>query len=337
MYKIKKITSVSNWAIRSFFIFTAFLSTATLGLSVAQAGQPKFVIIGTGGVTGVYYPAGGAICRMINKKRKEHGIRCSVESTQGSVANLNTMGNGELDLAVAQSDSQYHAYNGSDVFRPLGANKNLRSVFALHAEPFTVVARADAGIKVFDDLLGKRVNIGNPGSGQRETMEILMAAKGWDKKNFRLVSELSSVEQASALCDNKIDAFVFSVGHPAGSLKEAANSCDVVIVRVDGAVVDQLIAENSFYKAAVVPGGTYRGNPDDVPTFGVSASIMASATTDKEMIYIVVKSVFENLETLKKMHPAFKQLDRDKMAKNSPDVPIHDGAMRYYDEVGLSQ
>jgi len=314
-------------------IFATVCIVGIVAVFTTQAAEPKFIKIGTGGVTGVYYPAGGAICRMVNRTRKEHGVRCSVESTQGSVANLNTIAKGEIDLAVAQSDSQYHAYHGSDVFSDLGANKDLRSVFSLHNEPFTVVARADAGINSFDDLSGKRVNIGNPGSGQRETMDMLMKAKGWTNANFQLASELSSTEHSAALCDNKIDAYVFSVGHPAGSLKEAANSCDVVMVTVDDPVIDSIVAENSFYSKAVIPAGMYRGTDQKVSTFGVSASLMASSTTNNDIIYLVVKNVYENLDVMKKMHPAFKGLEKTLMAKYSPDVPMHDGAARYFKEI----
>jgi len=315
----------------------AFCVSTLIGASAWAADQPQFIIVGTAGVTGVYYPMGGAVCRMMNRTRKEHGIRCSVESTRGSVANLNTMGDGELDFAVAQSDAQYHAYNGTDVFTELGPNKELRSVFALHPEPFTVVARADAGINTFDDLQGKRINIGNPGSGHRETMEALMQAKGWSKTDFSLVSELSSVEHSRALCDNKIDAYVFAVGHPAGSIKEAANTCEVIIVSVTGAEVDKLVRENSYYTNAVVPGGMYRGTESEVSTFGVSAALMSSSTTDPNTVYLLVKNVFTNLNTMKKMHPAFSMLSVESMAKNSPSIPMHEGAIRYFKEAGLQK
>src|SRR5690554_4527265 len=143
--------------------------------------QQQFVTIGTGGVTGVYYAAGGAICRLMNGGRKEHGIRCSVESTGGSVYNLNTLRAGELDFGVAQSDWQYHAYSGSSSFQDAGPNKDLRAVFSLHPEPFTVAVRPDAGVTRFEDLKGKRFNVGNPGSGTRASMEELLSAMGWTK------------------------------------------------------------------------------------------------------------------------------------------------------------
>jgi TRAP transporter TAXI family solute receptor len=306
------------------------------GSTPVQA-EGSFVTIGTGGVTGVYYPTGGAICRLVNKSRKEHGIRCSVESTGGSVYNLNAIRAGELDMGVAQSDWQYHAYNGTSQFKDAGPDKDLRAVFSVHPEPFTVVARADSGIKTFADLKGKRVNIGNPGSGQRGTMEELMAAMGWTKDDFKLASELKPDEHSKALCDNKIDAFVYTVGHPAGNIQEAASSCDVVVVDVSGPVVDKLVAENPYYRYATIPGGMYRGTDNDVKTFGVGATFVSSAKVPEETIYYVVKAVFDNFEEFTKLHPAFAILKKEEMVKDGLSAPLHDGAMKYFKEAGLIQ
>ena len=308
-----------------------FMGTAPTG-AVAET---QFVTNGTGGVTGVYYPTGGAICRLVNKTRKEHGIRCSVESTGGSVYNLNTIAAGELDMGVAQSDWQYHAYNGTSKFKDKGPNKDLRAVFSVHPEPFTVVARADAGIKDFKDLKGKRVNIGNPGSGQRGTMEVVMNAYGWDKKSFKLASELKSAEQSKALCDNKIDAMVFTVGHPSGSIKEATTSCDSVLVNVTGSMIDQLVKKNDYYRTATIPGGMYRGTDSDTQTFGVGATFVTSSKVPEDVIYNVVKAVFENFDQFKKLHPAFKNLKKEEMIKDGLSAPLHRGAVKYYKEAGL--
>jgi len=307
---------------------------AAFGASTA-VGADSFITIGTGGVTGVYYPTGGAICRLVNKGRKEHHVRCSVESTGGSVYNLNTIRAGELDMGVAQSDWQYHAYNGTSRFKDQGPNKELRAVFSVHPEPFTVVARADSGIKNFDDLKGKRVNIGNPGSGQRGTMEVLMAAKGWKKSDFALASELKPAEQSKALCDNKIDAMIYTVGHPSGSIKEATTSCDTVLVAVSGPAVDKLVKDNDYYRTATIPGGMYRGNSNDVQTFGVGATFVSSTNTSNETVYVVVKSVFENFDSFRKLHPAFAHLKKEQMVKDGLSAPVHDGAMKYYKEAGL--
>ena len=312
----------------------SFIGSALLSLSSMSQAQ-SFVTIGTGGVTGVYYPTGGAICRLVNKDRKKHGVRCSVESTGGSIYNINTIRAGELDLGIAQSDWQYHAYNGTSKFESKGPFKSLRSLFSIHPEPFTVVARADSGIKNFEDLKGKRVNIGNPGSGQRGTMEVLMKTYGWTKKDFALVAELKASEQSKALCDNKIDAMVYTVGHPSGAIKEATSACESVIVNVSGPIVDKLVEENSFYRKATVPGGMYRGNEVDVQTFGVGATFVSSVAVDETIIYEVVKSVFTNFENFKKLHPAFAILTKEQMVADGLTAPLHDGARKYYLEAEL--
>ncbi|MEO9655550.1 TAXI family TRAP transporter solute-binding subunit [Marinomonas sp.] len=308
---------------------------ATLFTAAAPVQAQEFITIGTGGVTGVYYPTGGSICRLVNASRKDHGIRCSVESTGGSIYNINTIREGDLDMGVAQSDWQYHAYNGTSKFSDKGAFKDLRAVFSIHPEPFTVVARADAGIKSFDDLKGKRVNVGNPGSGQRGTIEVLMKEYGWTMDDFELASELKASEQSKALCDNKIDAMVYVVGHPSGSIKEATTSCDSVIVNVAGKEVDKLVTDNSFYRTATIPGGMYSGSPEDVQTFGVGATFVSSTNVADELIYNVVKAVFENFETFKKLHPAFANLKKEEMVKDGLSAPLHPGAVKYYKEAGL--
>ncbi len=319
---------------KRFAAATALAVAMSIGTTLALAAE-TFITIGTGGVTGVYYPTGGAICRLVNKGRKVHGIRCSVESTGGSVYNLNTIRAGELDMGVAQSDWQYHAYHGTSKFAEQGPDKELRAVFSVHAEPFTVVARKDSGIKNFKDLKGKRVNVGNPGSGQRGTMEVVMEALGWTMDDFALASELKAAEQSKALCDNKIDAMVYTVGHPAGSIKEATTTCDTVLVNVEGPAIDKLVADNKYYRKAVIPGGMYQGNPDDTVTFGVGATFVSSTRTSPETVYQVVKAVFENFDDFRKLHPAFENLKKEQMIKDGLSAPLHEGAIRYYKEAGL--
>ena len=311
----------------------ALLLSFASATTVAHA-EEKFVTIGTGGQTGVYYVVGQSICKLVNRGTGTHNIKCTAPSTGGSVANLNAIKAGDQDMGVAQSDWQYHAYNGTSKFAEAGPFKELRAVFSVHPEPFTVVARTDSGIKTFDDLKGKRVNIGNPGSGQRGTMEVLMEAKGWTKDDFALASELKSSEQASALCDNKVDAIVFTVGHPNGSIQEATTSCDAIIVPVTGPEVDKLVSDNAFYSKAVIPGGMYKGTDKDAETFGVRATFVSSTKTDPDTIYQIVKAVFDNFDRFKKLHPAFANLDPKEMITKSLSAPLHDGAVKYYKEKG---
>ena len=314
----------------------AFGALVALGLAAGPGlAQESFISIGTGGVTGVYYPTGGAICRMMSKTRSEHGVRCGVESTGGSVYNINAIRGGELDFGVAQSDWQYHAFNGTSEFEATGAFEDLRSVFSIHPEPFTVVARADAGIATFDDLKGKRVNVGNPGSGQRGTMEVLMAAKGWTMDDFALASELQAAEQSQALCDNNIDAMIYTVGHPSGSIQEATTACDSILVPVTGPEVEQLVADNPFYRVATIPGGMYRGTDADVMTFGVGATLVSSAAVPEDTVYALVKAVFSDIDQFRGLHPAFANLDPKEMANDGLSAPLHPGAEKYFKEEGL--
>jgi hypothetical protein len=312
-------------------------SAAVVGLTlgaVNASAEQQFITIGTGGVTGVYYPTGGAICRLVNKGRKEHGVRCSVESTGGSVYNLNTMRAGELDMGVAQSDWQYHAYNGTAKFADQGPFEELRAVFSVHAEPVSIVARKDSGITKVEDLVGKRVNIGNPGSGTEATWNVMWEAMGHTNDDLKLASQLKSAETPQALCDNKIDAFFWLVGNPAALNKEATTTCDAVFAEVSGPTIDKLVEDNSFYRYAVIPGGMYLGNPDDINTFGVGATFVSSTNTSEETVYQVVKAVFENFDDFKKLHPAFANLKEEEMIKDALSAPLHDGAAKYYKERG---
>ncbi len=309
---------------------------ALLATNVLCARADTFITIGTGGVTGVYYPAGSAICRLVNKERKENGIRCSVEATGGSVDNINTIRDGELDMGIVQSDVQYKAWKGEgDEFKGQGPFADLRSVVSLHAEPFTVVARDDSGIRAFDDLKGKRVNVGNPGSGQRSTMEVVMQRKGWTLADFAPASELKSSEQAQALADNQIDAIVFTVGHPSGSIQEATTAADAHLVPVTGPEINALVKEFPYYSKTVIPGGMYRGTDRDVETFGVRATVVTSAKVPDDVVYQVVKAVFENFDEFKKLHPAFANLNTKEMVAQTLSAPLHPGAEKYYKEAGL--
>ncbi|MHA1153721.1 MAG: TAXI family TRAP transporter solute-binding subunit [Alphaproteobacteria bacterium] len=311
---------------------------AGLGSTAATA-QQNFITIGTGGITGVYYPTGGAICRLVNKGRKQHGVRCSVESTGGSVYNINTIRAGELDMGVAQSDWQYHAYNGTGKksFIEAGPFKELRAVFSVHAEPVTIIARADAGIKTVQDLVGKRVNIGNPGSGTEATWNVMWKAMGHTNDDLRLAAQMKAAETGGALCDNKIDAWFYPVGHPNGLSKETTTTCDSVLVEVSGPVIDKLVADNSFYAKATIPGGMYRGSPNDTATFGVGATFVSSTATPADTVYQVVKAVFENFDDFKKLHPAFNNLKESAMISGGLSAPLHDGAAKYYKERGWIQ
>ncbi|WP_035712219.1 TAXI family TRAP transporter solute-binding subunit [Haematobacter massiliensis] len=299
--------------------------------------QQKFVTVGTGGVTGVYYAAGGALCRLVNKDRATHGLRCSVESTGGSAYNANAIKAGELDFGMAQSDVQYNALNGAGAFKDTGANDKLRAVFSLHPEPFTVLAHPDAGVTAFEDFRGKRFNVGNPGSGTRNSMEVLLGALGWTLADFSLASELKADEHGPALCDGKIDGFFYGVGHPSANIQDPTTTCGAKLVALTGEAVDKLVAANSYYAKATIPGGMYNGNPDPVETYGVLATVITSADTPEDTVYAVTKAVFDNFDEFKALHPALAHLDPAKMVTDGLSAPLHPGAAKYYKEKGWLQ
>ncbi|MDR2613303.1 MAG: TAXI family TRAP transporter solute-binding subunit [Deltaproteobacteria bacterium] len=319
----------------------ALAATAAIALAMParlQAqGESSFVTLGTGGVTGVYYPVGGVICNLVAKTRraKDHNIRCTVESTGASVFNVNAIRSGDLSLGIVQSDVQYYAYNGTEQFAQAGADKDLRVLFSLQSEAFTLVARDDAGIQTFDDLPGKRMNLGDPGSGNRNTLELLMKEYGWTQDVFKLATDLKPAEMAGALCDNKIDAFVYVVGHPNGSITEAANTCSSHLVPVAGPKVDAFVAKFPFYPPAVIKGGLYKGTTRDVVTFGPRATLMTSASLPEEVAYQITRAVFTNFDEFKSLHPALADLTPQNMLEGN-SAPFHPGALRYFQEAGLA-
>lgn len=316
--------------------FTALAAGLLIAGSIAPAAQAqqKYITIGTGGVTGVYYAAGGAICRLVNKDRKTHGIRCSVESTGGSVFNINTIKAGELDMGVAQSDVHFNAANGVGNFQKDGPYADLRAVMSLHPEPFTVLARKEANAKSFADFKGKRFNIGNPGSGTQASMLELLGAMGWKPQDFSLASELKADEHGPALCDGKIDGFFYAVGHPSANIQDPTTTCGAKLVPLTGPAVDKLVKEKSYYAKATIPAGLYPNNPQATETYGVLATLVSSSKVPADTVYATVKAVFDNLDEFKKLHPALAILNPQSMIKDGLSAPLHDGAAKYYRERG---
>ncbi len=318
---------------------------ATVGAALLPSGEAlaqgkKFIAIGTGGPTGVYFVVGQSVCLLVHKeaaegrkKGRKHGIRCAAPSTGGSTYNIGQISQGELDFGVAQSDWQYHAYNGTAPDK-VKEYKKLRSVFSVHPEPYHIIVGGDSGIMSWADLKGKRFNIGNSGSGQRGTTEVLMERYGTSKGDFKIATELTSTEQSKALCDGKIDAYGYTVGVPNAGVSVATDGCGAKIINLDTSVEKKLVMDNAFYAFATIPKGTYKTTDSDVTTFGVMATFVTSADVDEDVVYEVVRAVFENLDDFRKLHPAFANLDPAKMITNALSAPLHRGAVKYYKEKG---
>jgi TRAP transporter TAXI family solute receptor len=311
------------------------------GLAVMPQGgeswaATKFVTIGTGGVTGVYYPTGGAIAKIVNAKRDQYNLRCTVESTGGSVFNVNAIMKGDLEFGVVQSDRQYQAWNGLAEWKDAGPQKKLRAVFTIHPETFFLVASEGSGIKSYKDLRGKAIAVGNPGSGQRQNFIDVLEAYGMKHEDFGRAEDLKPAESPKMLQDGRIDAFIYTVGNPAGMIKEAtAGRVKVSFIPVDGEQLNGLTKKFPYYVKAKIPISFYEQalNKEDVATFAVKATFVTRDDVPDNVVYAVTKEVFENLEEFKKLHEAFSHLTAEEMLQGM-SAPIHPGAMKYYKEKG---
>jgi len=302
------------------------------------AEEQKTVTIATARVGGLYHPVGGAICKLADESLAEQGLRCTVDITGGSIPNIKDLRKRNIDLALVQSDLQQEAVDGTGAFEDESPFENLRSMFALYVEHFTIVTRGDKDIETFEDLKGKRVYVGGTASSRRDGMDVLTEAYGWTGEEVTNVSEFEGANLAEALCDGEFDAFVYTIGHPNPTVREATALCDAKLVKVAGPIIEKLNRENPFYVGSVIPGGTYKGNPRDVPTVGVVATLVTTAEVPPDVIYQITKAYlayFENLGLLQALSPLFLSLTKDEMVKTSLSAPIHEGALKYFSEVGL--
>ena len=300
--------------------------------SAQQDTGPRPLLIGTGPVVGIYFPAGGAICNMLNREGAQPA--CAVVSSEGSAANLEALKAGAIDLAIVQSDWQYHAAKAmtGDAAEP--AFPGLRALFSLHSEPITVVVRRDAGIAKVEDLKGKRVNLGLPGSPGRAAAEALIVALGWNLKQLGAIAELAPEHQPSALCNGAIDAYILPTAHPSGAVAAATETCGARLVPIQGPTAERVVADNPFYSYASIPGGIYSGNPEAISSFGLKATVVTRVELDAGAVYALVRAVFGDFPRFAAQHPVFAALDPVTMAKDGNTAPLHDGALRYYKERG---
>ncbi|MBU4427397.1 MAG: TAXI family TRAP transporter solute-binding subunit [Proteobacteria bacterium] len=326
---------------KKYFIFSlAVLFGAVLFMGSMPAdtqAKTTYVTIGTGGITGIYYPTGGAISKIVNKKRKEYNLRVTVESTGGSVFNVNAVMAGDLEFGVVQSDRQYQAWNGIADWEDKGKQKDLRAICSFHPETIVLVAGDDTGIETFMDLRDKHVNIGNPGSGQRGNSIDALTSCGIDWEKDLKAEGIKASESAMMLQDGRIDAFFYTVGHPNGSIMEATSGKRKVhFVPVEGECIDKLVAKWPYYAKAYIPIKFYpqARNKEDVNTFAVKATFVTSAKVPDKIVYAITKEIFDNLEEFKTLHEAYGVLTKENMLE-ALSAPIHPGAMKYYKEAGL--
>jgi TRAP transporter TAXI family solute receptor len=304
----------------------------------SSAGKQQFVSIGTGGVTGVYYPTGGAIAQMVNKKKDVYGIKATYDATDGSVFNINAIMNGNLEFGIAQSDRQYQAYNGLAEWKGKGKQADLRSVFSIHSESITLIASEPSKVQTASNLKGKRVNLGNPGSGQLQNSRDVLAAYGLAENDIK-AEQVKAVEAPGMVQDERIDAFFFTVGHPNGTIKEATSGrIKVRLIALDGAPAEALVKKFPYYAPSVISASFYPNalNKEDVPSIGVKATLVTSAKVSEEIVYAITKEVFENFEEFKALHPSYTGLTKESMLEGL-SAPLHPGALKYYKEAGLDK
>lgn len=308
-------------------------SFALIGILYLPALAAEFITIGTGGVTGTYYPTGGAICNLVNQYTKTTQLRCSVEATNGSVYNINSIKNNELDFGLVQSDVVYQAANGIGTFKNQKVKK-LRSVMAIYPELLTLVTRRDANINSLADLKGKRINIGNLGSGQESSTNLLFRESNIDKATLKFASSLKASEMPDALRDNKIDGYFYMVGHPNTNIKEASDSVDIKLVSITGSNIYKLLQKYPYYTRASIPAGMYKGNPEETKTYGAKAVLVTNSKVSKKAVYTLVKAILSNFDTFKQLHPAYTHITKESLL-DGLSAPLHKGAKQYFKEKGL--
>jgi TRAP transporter TAXI family solute receptor len=333
MFSLKDKRIIMNW-------ITLFLWAMVFFNMMPQRlhAEPQFATIGSGDISGVYYPTALAIAKMINSKRNVYGVRAAVKLTSGSVFNANAVLAGYLEFGLVQSDVQYQAVYGQARWKKKGPQKDLSAVFSLHHESVCLVAAVDAGIETILDLDGKQVNLGRPGSGGYQNAINALKSMGLNPRSDIFPEKIGAPKAPQHLQDNRIDAFFCTVGHPSEMLKEAVSgSRKVRFVPITGSGIDKLIADRVYYTKTHLPVAKfYQGakNSGDVETFGVSATLCTSALVPDRVVYVITKEVFDNFDHFRRQHPALGNLTKKSMLEGL-SAPLHPGALRYFKEVGL--
>ena len=315
-------------------VLCGLATLAVIGVACARVANRSHVTVGTASLTGIYYPLGGSMCRLLNLDTSRHRLQCSEEPSSSSVDNIESLRRGRLDIGIVPSDALVDAVAGHGSFASRGPTTDLRVLFAGPEEMLTVVGRKGLGIGTVADVRGTRVSIGNPGSRQRASIDRVMAALGLRHNDFAAVRELSAAEQHRAFCMKELEVIVYSVGHPNGLIQDVTRTCGGVLVDVSGPAIDRLLSEYREYERGVIPGGTYTDNPADVRTFGVRAVVVASPRVSETTAYEITRAVFENFDAFRRLHPAFEGLSAAEMVHAGGGAPVHAGAMRYYRERG---
>lgn len=305
-----------------------FISILSLSSSLFAAAE--FITIGTGNITGTYYPTGGAVCRLVNKYKKETRIRCSAEATAGSVFNIKALNIGEIDFAIAQSDVVYKAIHGEKEFKN-SANKKLKSVMSIYPELLALIVKKESKINSIYDIKNKRIDIGNKGSGNEATVSALLKHLGIKQSEFISPNKLKVGQAPDALKEGKIDGYFYMVGHPTANIKDAANSTDIKIVPLNNKEINLFVKNKPYYVKGEIPANVYKNVSNEINTFGSKAVLITSSEVSSKAVYTLVKAILENFEEFKKLHPVYKYITKESLLEGL-NAPLHDGAIKYYKE-----
>ena len=310
-------------------LFKALAVAATV--AAAPAAAQEQLSIATGGTGGVYYPMGGGLAEIINNY--VDGYSATAEVTGASVENMGLIATGDADFAIALADTVYQAYTGTGRFEGQGIPAT-RAIGSLYANMVQIVTLADSGIATLDDLKGKRVSVGAPGSGTEVNATTILNANGITDADFT-PERLNFNETADALKNGDIDAGFWSVGAPTSSILNLATTDSIKVIALSAEQVAKARAAEAVMAPLSLPGGIYAGVPDAVSTIGIPNVLVVSADMDDDTVYAVTKAMFENIADLRAVHPAANETTVEFTMAATP-VPLHPGAIRYYEEIGAT-
>jgi TRAP transporter TAXI family solute receptor len=309
------------------------LMAHTLAESSALAADS--IAIATGSTGGLYYAAGEAICKAIAARTQSSSPTCYVLTSRGSMANVLELDPVKTPFAIVQSDVQYNAVTAGGLFATVGADSNLRSVFSLHGEAFTVLVRADSGLSSIADLKTRKFSAGRIGTGTREAAEALFEVLGWTPEDRKNLADVAVAEQSAALCAGQVDAIAYLIGHPSQIVTAATEACPVKLVPLPKEAVDGLTRKLLYYRPATISAGTYQGNDIPVPTVGLRSALVTRSEVPDRVVGEIVAAVFGNLQLIRDAAPAFAGLIPGEMSTQGLIAPLHPAALEYYRAQGL--
>ncbi len=292
-----------------------------------QGGGKKFLNIATGGTSGTYYPIGGALAEILNKEIPD--MNASAQSTGATVANINMLQEGSVDLAIVQNDITYYAANGVEMFKDKKVD-NLRGLAVLYPETCQIVTLESNGIKNVADLKGKRVAVGAAGSGAEANARQILEAYGITYDDID-EQYLSFGEAASALKDGNVDAAFLTAGYPTAAVQDISSQNKIALVPLDNDKVDALIAKYPYYTKTIIPAGTYAGVETETTAVSVMAMLVASDKVDDQMGYDIVKAFFGNLDRIKAAHSVGNLITKEGAMKGMP-IQMNAGAEKFFKE-----